>query len=164
MTRNLLLGALALGLVTGMRSTLAPTLVSRALAERDDLDQADEPARTLGAERTRQILMPLAAGELLGDKMPFAPDRTIAPSMLFRALSGGVTAAALAGVRREPIWLPAMVGASAALLASKIGLALRKPYQPHALTNAALGLAEDSLALTLGRAGIHHALGERRSA
>ncbi|GAB6388821.1 DUF4126 family protein [Stutzerimonas marianensis] len=164
MTRNLLLGALALGLVTGMRSTLAPTLVSRALAERDDLDQADEPARTLGAERTRQILMPLAAGELLGDKMPFAPDRTIAPSMLFRALSGGVTAAALAGVRREPIWLPAMVGATAALVASKIGLALRKPYQPHPLTNAALGLAEDSLALTLGRAGIHRALGERRSA
>ena len=164
MTRNLLLGALALGLVTGMRSTLAPTLVSRALAERDDLDQVDEPARTLGAERTRQILMPLAAGELLGDKMPFAPDRTIAPSMLFRALSGGVTAAALAGVRREPIWLPAMVGATAALVASKIGLALRKPHQPHALTNAALGLAEDSLALTLGHAGIRQALGGSRSA
>lgn len=163
-TSSILLGALALGLVTGMRSTLAPTLVSRALADRDDLEFADEPARTLGAHRTRQILMPLAAGELLGDKMPFAPDRTIAPSMLFRALSGGVTAAALAGAQRQPIWLPAIVGATAALGASKIGLALRKPYQPHALTNAALGLAEDSIALAIGTAGIREALGNGRSA
>lgn len=157
---NLLWGALALGLVTGMRSMLAPTMVSRALATRDDIDEADEPARTLASHRAQLFLMPMAAGELLGDKMPFAPDRTILPSMMFRALSGGVTAAALAGARREPIWLPALVGASAALVASEIGLKLRKPYQSNALANAALGLAEDCVALTIGSAGIRRALSE----
>ena len=91
---NLFWGALALGLVTGMRSTLAPTMTSRALAAHDDIDEADEPARTLASHRAQQFLMPMAAAELLGDKMPFAPDRTILPSMMFRALSGGVTAAA----------------------------------------------------------------------
>lgn len=158
---NILLGALALGVVTGMRSMLAPTLVSRALSEQDELEYADEPARSLASHRAQQFLMPMAAAEILGDKMPFAPDRTIVPSMMFRAVSGGVTAAALASARREPVWLPALVGAAAALISSKIGLSLRKPYQDNALTNAALGLAEDGLALTLGRAGIRQALSER---
>ena len=156
---NLFWGALALGLVTGMRSTLAPAMTSRALAARDDIDDADEPARTLASHRAQQVLLPMAAAELLGDKMPFAPDRTIVPSMMFRALSGGVTAAALASMRREPLLLPALIGATAALVSSKIGLGLRKPYQPQPLVNAALGLAEDSLALTIGSAGLRRALG-----
>lgn len=156
---NLFWGALALGAVTGMRSMLAPTMVSRALATRDDIDDADEPARTLASRRAQQFLLPMAAAEILGDKMPFAPDRTIVPSMLFRALSGGVTAAALASARREPVWLPALIGASAALITSEIGLKLRKPYQDHTLTNAALGLAEDCVALTVRSAGIRRALG-----
>ena len=160
-SRDILWGALALGVVTGMRSMLAPTLVSRALASRDDIDGADEPARTLSSHRARQFLVPMAASEILGDKMPFAPDRTIVPSMMFRALSGGVTAAALASARREPVWLPALIGATAALVASEVGLKLRKPYQSNALTNAALGLAEDCVALSIGRAGIARALGER---
>ena len=156
---NLFWGALALGLVTGMRSTLAPAMTSRALAARDDIDDADEPARTLASHRAQQVLLPMAAAELLGDKMPFAPDRTIIPSMVFRALSGGVTAAALASMRREPMLLPALIGATAALVSSKIGLGLRKPYQPQPLLNAALGLAEDGLALTIGNAGLRRALG-----
>ena len=156
---NLFWGALALGLVTGMRSTLAPAMTSRALAARDDIADADEPARTLASHRAQQVLLPMAAAELLGDKMPFAPDRTIVPSMMFRALSGGVTAAALASMRREPLLLPALIGATAALVSSKIGLGLRKPYQPQPLLNAALGLAEDGLALTIGNAGLRRALG-----
>lgn len=158
---NVLWGALALGVVTGMRSMLAPTLTSRALATHDEIHLAEEPARTLASRRAQQFLLPLAAGELLGDKMPFAPDRTIVPSMMFRALSGGVTAAALASARREPIWLPALIGATAALVTSEVGLKLRKPYQGNALTNAALGLVEDGLALTIGRAGLRRALDRR---
>ncbi|WP_028241357.1 DUF4126 family protein [Stutzerimonas azotifigens] len=152
---NLLWAALALGVVTGMRSMLAPTLASRALAGREGIDQADEPARTLASHRARQVLMPLAAGEMLGDKMPFAPDRTIPPSMLFRALSGGVTAAALASARRQPVWLPALIGATAACVSAKIGLGLRKRYgSSGGFANAALGLSEDALALAIGNAGL----------
>lgn len=99
---------------------------------------------------------------MIGDKMPFAPDRTIVPSMMFRALSGGVSAAALAGVRREPVLVPALLGATAALVAAKIGLSLRKPYQPRPLVNAALGAVEECLALAIGRAGLRRALGESR--
>lgn len=161
MTSNLLWGALALGMVTGMRSMLAPTMVSRTLATREDIQEADEPARTLASHRAQQFLLPMAAAELLGDKMPFAPDRTIIPSMMFRALSGGVTAAALANARREPVWLPALLGATAALVASEIGLRLRKPYQRNALANAALGLTEDCVAMMVGSAGIRRALDER---
>ena len=84
------------------------------------------------------------------------------PSMMFRAVSGGVSAAALAGVRREPMLVPALLGATAALVAAKIGLSLRKPYQPRPLVNAALGAVEECLALTVGRAGLRRALGDGR--
>lgn len=155
---NLLWGALAIGVVTGMRSMLAPAMVSRALADRPDIGEADEPARTLSSHRTRQFLMPLAAAELLGDKMPFAPDRTIAPSILVRALSGGASAAALAATRRQPVLVPALIGATAACVAAKVAIGLRKRYRTNDLVNAALGLTEDCLAFSLGRAGLRRAL------
>ena len=157
---NLLIAALALGVVTGMRSMLAPAITGRALATRDDLDDADQPATMLASRGAQRFFVPMAAAEMLGDKMPFAPDRTIAPSMLVRALSGGVTAAALAGARRESVWLPALIGASAALIASEVGLGLRKRYgSSSGLVNAALGLAEDCLALSIANGGLRQALG-----
>ncbi|EHY78827.1 hypothetical protein PstZobell_15484 [Stutzerimonas stutzeri ATCC 14405 = CCUG 16156] len=159
---NLLWAALAIGAVTGMRSMLAPALVSRALSERNDLDGAGEAAQLLTSDTAQTFLPVLAASEMIGDKMPFAPDRTIVPSMMFRALSGGVSAAALAGVRREPMLVPALLGATAALVASKIGLSLRKPYQPRSMVNAALGAVEEGLALMVGRAGLRRALGDGR--
>ncbi|TCQ92632.1 DUF4126 domain-containing protein [Pseudomonas sp. JUb52] len=159
-TSDVLWGALAIGVVTGMRSMLAPTLVSQALAERADLDSVGEPARTLAARPVRQYLLPLAAAELLGDKLPFAPDRTLAPSMLVRALSGGVSAAALAGVRRQPRLLPALIGATAACVAARVAIALRKRYAADTWINAGLGLAEDGIAFSLGNAGLRRALQE----
>ncbi|WIX02894.1 DUF4126 family protein [Stutzerimonas balearica] len=155
---NVLLAALAIGAVTGMRSLLAPTLVSRALSERDDLHGAGEAARLLTSDAAQAVLPVLAAGELAGDKLPFAPDRTIAPSLLFRALSAGVSAAALAGVRREPALLPALLGAAAALVSSRVGLRLRKPHQPRPVANAALGMLEDGLAFGLGRTALRQGL------
>jgi uncharacterized membrane protein len=155
---NLLWGAVAIGVVTGMRSMLAPTMVSQALAERAGIADAGEPARTLASHRVRRYVMPLAAGELLGDKMPFAPDRTIAPSMLVRAISGGVSAAALASARRQPIMLPALIGATAACIAAKVAINLRKRYGTNAWLNAGLGVAEDCMAVSLGNAGLRRAL------
>ncbi|WP_106475711.1 DUF4126 family protein [Phytohalomonas tamaricis] len=163
MTRssNLLWGALALGVVTGMRSMLAPTMTSLALAKRSDIEDAAEPARTLASPRTRYVLMPLAASELLGDKMPFAPDRTIAASMIARALSGGTTAAALASAQRQPILFPALIGATAACVSSKVAIDLRKRYgSANAFTNATLGFTEDCLALAIGSAGLKRAMRE----
>ena len=123
---------------------------------------AGEAAQLLTSDTAQTFLPVLAASEMIGDKMPFAPDRTIVPSMMFRALSGGASAAALAGVRREPVLLPALLGATAALVAARVGLGLRKPYQPRPLVNAALGAVEECLALTVGRAGLRRALGDGR--
>ncbi len=122
----------------------------------------DGHAQHAGADAGQTFLPVLAASEMIGDKMPFAPDRTIAPSMMFRALSGGASAAALAGVRREPVLLPALLGATAALVTARVGLGLRKPYQPRPLVNAVLGAVEECLALTVGRAGLRRALGDGR--
>ncbi|MFC3609659.1 DUF4126 domain-containing protein [Stutzerimonas tarimensis] len=158
---SLLWGALAIGVVTGMRSMLAPTMVGAALAERSDIDGAGGPAERLAAPRTQRWLLPLAVGELLGDKMPFAPDRTIAPSLLARAVSGGFCAAALAGVRREPVLAPALIGATAACVSSVVAIRLRKRYgRSGEVANAALGLAEDCLALAIGNASLRRTLGK----
>jgi uncharacterized membrane protein len=159
---NVLWGALALGVVTGMRSMLAPAMVSRALAQQSNIQDTCKPVRTLATPRTYHLLLPLAASELVGDKLPFAPDRTIAPSMLVRAVSGGISAAALASAQRQPSLLPALIGATAACLSAEIGIRLRKRYgSSNAFTNAALGFAEDSLAFAIGHAGLKRATRKR---
>ncbi len=80
--------------------------------------------------------------------------------MLVRALSGGLSAAALAGARRQPRLLPAMIGATAACVAARVAIGLRKRYAADTWINAGLGLAEDGIALSLSHAGLRRALKE----
>jgi len=61
-------------------------------------------------------------------------------------------------VRREPALLPALLGAAAALVSSRVGLRLRKPHQPRPVANAALGMVEDGLAFGLGRTALRQGL------
>ena len=152
--RNVLWGALAIGVVTGMRSMLAPTLVSRALAERADLDGAGESARTPPSPPPRQNPPPPPPATHL-------PENTLAPSMLVRALSGGVSAAALAGARQQPRLLSTLIGATAACVAAKVAIDLRRRYASNAWLNAGLGLAEDCMAVSLANTGLRRALQDR---
>lgn len=144
--------SLGLGAVAGMRSMLAPALVSRALAPAGTRP-AREPARSLASPFARRVLPLLAAGELVADKLPVTPDRTHPPSVAARVLSGALAGAALATSRRHSAGPAAVAGGVAALAATFAMHRLRKAAARRlAVPDVWVALAEDALALALGRA------------
>lgn len=133
--------AMGVGMVAGMRSALAPALASRYLARQ-------HPNTTLlSAPHAEKLLRWAAAGEILADKAPFMPDRTDAPAVVARALSGAFAATALSPKRR-PRWRLALLAAGTAVAST---FAMHRVRRALPMPNAVAGALEDVLALGLGR-------------
>lgn len=133
--------AMGVGVVAGMRSTLAPALVSRHLARR-------HPNTTLlSSPHAARLLRFMAAGEILADKAPFMPDRTDTPALVGRALSGALATMALSP-RRRPRWRLALWAAGAAVASTFVMHRVRGALP---MPNAVAGALEDALAVGLGR-------------
>lgn len=111
--------SLGIGFVTGMRSMTACAALSYAASQ----------------GRTRDLPIPSGAGarvlssaaalaEMAGDKMPFAPDRRILPSVAVRLAIGAAGGAALAGRSGSPT-TGALLGMLGAVAGTLIGRAAR---------------------------------------
>jgi uncharacterized membrane protein len=142
------LSALGMGVVAGVRSMTAPALVSRYV-KRGDLGSLGS---FLTSGLVSRALQAGAAAEMAADKTSWVPDRTSAPSLAWRALSGGVVGSVVAGSAGESRAIGALLGASAA-----VGAAYGIFYLRQALTrrlhvpDRLVGAAEDSLAVGAGR-------------
>ena len=96
-----LLPSILIGAVASARSmTPMATIATARLADRKtpgELFLLDRPLFKYGA-------LAMGAGELVGDKMKTAPDRTVFLGLLARVMSAGIAGAALAGLpEREPV-------------------------------------------------------------
>jgi uncharacterized membrane protein len=93
-----LLSSVLIGAVASARSmTPMATLATARLADRrtpGEVFLLDRPLFKYGA-------LAMGAGELVGDKMKTAPDRTVFLGLLARVLSAGIAGAALAPEGRE---------------------------------------------------------------
>jgi uncharacterized membrane protein len=140
--------AFGLGFVCGMRSLLGPALVRRKIAAQ----KADSPAQAVAASPLSAALLPiLSAGELIGDKLPGTPDRTMGASVVFRAASGASVAASLYDLKRESPVTGAVIGAAGAIVATYGIFYLRRTISRRkAVPDVILGLTEDALAAGLG--------------
>jgi uncharacterized membrane protein len=93
-------------------------------------------------------LAALAVGELIADKLPTTPARTIPPALLFRALSGGFSGRSLAVSLDADRAAGAVAGTLGALIATYAGMAIRAEVVRYArLPDPLVALAEDALAL-----------------
>ena len=153
---NTSLQAACLGIIAGMRSMAAPALTSDHLARTQPPALKQSPLRWLGTDKAATITKFLAAGEIIGDKLPFTPSR-VAPGPLFgRVLSGGLSGAALCaaeGKRTE-------VGAALSIVGAFAGAYgfyhLRRTLgQKWPIPDPLLGAAEDVLAFGVGWAVLH---------
>ena len=136
--RELISSAL-IGAVTSARSmTPMATLATARLAGRRTpgrLLLLEHPVFKLGA-------LAMGFGELLGDKMKTAPDRTVFLGLLARTLSAGIAGAALAPRGSEPAG--AAVAVAAAVPLAYLTLAGRKRAMAH-IGQTRSGLIEDAL-------------------
>ena len=95
----------------------------------------------------RALTTAAAMAEMVGDKMPFAPDRRIPPSFAFRLALGALGGWALAG-NRAAVEVGALVGVTGAVAGTLVGRAARGG-DSRTSKGRAWGLAEDVAALGL---------------
>ncbi|MDR7334920.1 hypothetical protein [Roseateles asaccharophilus] len=141
-----LLASFLIGVVASARSMtpMAAISVARVAGRRTpgELFLLDRPLFKVGA-------MALGLGELLGDKMKTAPDRTVAPGLLARAMSAGIAGAALAPSGQERAG--AAVAVAAAIPLSYATLAARKQAMAR-IGQTRSGLIEDVLIVSAAAA------------
>lgn len=147
-SRDSLIGAFGLGVASGMRS-MTPLAVTAA--------RLPDPGRSPGVAsrlppRGRKLLLALAAGELVADKLPMTPSRTSPPALIARLVSGAAAAAATAEVGGRSSVKPALAGALGAWVASFYMQRLRvRAGRRSGLPDPLIAVAEDALALALAR-------------
>ena len=114
--------AIGLGAISGLRSMSGPASVARAARDgRIDLDGTR--LSSLASPRVATVLTILQAGEVVGDKLPFAPGRTTLPPLLGRAGAGALVGAAVSDDGGDPVG--ALLAAASAVAAAFAGERLR---------------------------------------
>ena len=146
MTARSLLSSALIGAVASARSmTPMATLAMARMANRETsgkLVLLDKPLFKAGA-------LAIGAGELVGDKMKSAPDRTVFLGLLARVMSAGIAGAALAPQGREPAG--AAVAVATAVPLAYLTLAGRKRAMAS-MGQTRSGLIEDALIVAAGAA------------
>lgn len=149
---------IVVGLIAGMRSALAPAITSHLLSRSKTKNLEASPMAFISSGTTATILKVCAAGELVADKLPFAPARTELLGVAARCVSGGVSGGALAKSNRKNGWMGAMLGATAAIAATYVCYHLRKNIVKYSgICDPVIGASEDILALGAGFAIINSA-------
>lgn len=138
---SLLLSAL-IGAVASARAMtpMATLAAARLLGRRTpgELFLLDRPVFKAGA-------LALGAGELAGDKMTTAPDRTVFMGLLARVMSAGIAGAALAPRGREKAG--AMTAVATAVPLAYLTLSARKRAMAR-MGQTRSGLIEDALVVS----------------
>lgn len=143
-----LLLALGIGVVAGLRSLTPPAVVAWA-AFLHWINLSHTWASWVGNLVTVVVFTLLAAGELVVDKLPKTPPRTAPPSFAFRIVSGAF-AGAVIGTAWGYTWSALGAGAVGAVLGTLGG------YQARARLTSAHGhgtpiaLLEDAVAVLGG--------------
>jgi uncharacterized membrane protein len=141
-----LLSSVLIGAVASARSmTPMATIAMAGLADRRTPGQVfllDRPVFKFGA-------LAMGAGELFGDKMKTAPDRTVFLGLLARVMSAGIAGAALAPRGREGAGAVAAVATAVPL--AYCTLAVRKQAMAR-IGQTRSGLIEDALVVAAGAA------------
>lgn len=146
MKQDSLLPSALIGAVASARSmTPMATIAAARLAHRGtpgELFLLDRPLFKYGA-------LAMGAGELYGDKMKSAPDRTVFLGLLARVMSAGIAGAALAPRGREKAG--AALAVATAVPLAYATLAARKQAMTK-IGQTRSGLIEDALIVAAGAA------------
>jgi uncharacterized membrane protein len=145
---GLYLRAFGIGAVAGLRSMTAPALFSYVTSHRDEPALAGTPLGRIATPQVAGTLCVLAVGELIADKLPKTPSRTVPPSVLFRALSGGVIGAAVCAEAGRSRAAGAILGVAGAVAATYGAYHLRQATDHKTgLPDPVVALVEDAIAI-----------------
>lgn len=147
--------AFALGAVGGMRSMLPLALLSAGLQGED---RPQQPVHALASGRTLLGLRLAAAGELVGDKLPFVPSRLQPAPLGARLAIGTVAGVARAQASAASPVAGGLLGGVGAGLGAWAGYTVRRTLvQSTRAPDFLFAILEDAAALLLGTWAARHA-------
>ena len=141
----ILILALLIGIIAGLRSMTAPAVVSWA-ARLGWIHLNSSWLAFLGYSWTPWILSIAALGELVADKLPSTPSRKKPPSFAFRIVSGTVSGAAI-GISRNSLIIGLIGGAIGAVIGTLGGAAARSALARIFGKDLPAALLEDAIAI-----------------
>jgi uncharacterized membrane protein len=141
----ILLLALVIGIVAGLRAMTAPAAVSWAAHARW-LDLGGTWLAFMGYAFTPWILTVLALGELVGDQLPTTPSRTVPIQFATRVLTGGLSGASI-GVASHHLVTGLFAGMIGAVIGTLGGRAARGQLAAAFGSDRPAAFLEDAVAI-----------------
>jgi uncharacterized membrane protein len=132
-----------------MRTMTAPAVVSYKMMRINKAEGQEHPTGLSGGRLSATLAL-AALGEIVADKLPKTPNRTDAPAMVMRALSGAFAGAAVSGRGSDARIRGAVLGGLAAIGVS-YGMYYLRGWlvKRSGLPDAVVAVGEDAIALTL---------------
>lgn len=145
-------GAIVLGAASGLRTFSGPALVSQVA--HSGLLPFDVPNfNFLKSQAAAQGSFVLALGELIGDKLPFAPNRITIGPLVGRAVAGALAGGSFSASKRRSAYAGALAGCIAALGTAYAGYHLRRFVNKKLhIPDVLVALAEDAAVVACGAA------------
>jgi uncharacterized membrane protein len=145
-----LLLALCIGIVAGLRSLVTPAVVAW-VAHLGWINLQGSPLAFMATKWAAGIFTVLALVELILDQLPSMPPRTAAAGLSARIVTGALCGACLGVAGGATPWLGALAGAVGAIAGAFGGYHARVGLD-HALCvpDFVTGIAEDLVAIELG--------------
>lgn len=150
-SKKIIVRAIGLGAVAGMRATVAPTVLSYFLNKHPSKALAKSGLSFLQSPITGIVTKVLTAGEFLGDQLPNGPNRIIFPQVAARVASGALAGAGVFRANKAGVAKGLILGGASALAVTFGSYYLRKYIDKkfHAKDSVVGGL-EDLLSLASG--------------
>ena len=149
-TGFVLLFALGIGFVAGLRSLTAPALVAWA-AHSGWINLHGSPLAFMGTGWAVGIFTVLALVELVADQLPNTPSRTAPVGLSARVVTGALSGACLAIAGGGAIWLGAVAGAIGGIAGAFGGYRARVGLvKSLGVADYAVAIPEDLVAIGLG--------------
>ena len=141
--------AIGIGIVAGLRSLLAPAVVAWA-AHFDLLNLNGSVLAFMGSRTAVAIFSIFAIGELIADKLPKTSKRTAPAPLLARFLMGGLCGASLfAAAGKSPV-VGALLGGTGGVIGAFVGYEIRRCIVNNLhIKDLFVALCEDLVAIAL---------------
>lgn len=154
MPDHLSIRAAWLGFLCGLRS-IVPFAVVTWAANDGRLELPNEGPFSLPAQRWVMLCaLAGAAAEVVGDKTPLFPDRTMAIALVPRMVSGGIVGGTVYASRRRPSLPGTLLGSVAAVMGAYAGRGYRASTLKAGIPNVLTGAVEDAFVVWAMHAGL----------
>ena len=146
---SVLLLAIGIGIVAGLRSLLAPAVIAWA-AHFDWLNLNGSPLAFMGSRTAVAIFSVLAIGELIADNLPRTPKRTALGPLLARVFTGGLCGASLWAAAGQSLLGGALLGGTGGVIGAFVGYEIRRRIVNNLhIKDIFVAICEDLVAIAL---------------